>query len=70
LLGLALLRSSHHRLLTTRLAELVRADPLSLDGPGAEALVIGVIAGEMTMFDEPSAGVPAVEMDDLVLLAM
>jgi len=44
-------RPPYRFLLAAGLAELVGTDPLSFDGPGAKALVIGIIAGEMAMFD-------------------
>ena len=44
-----------------------RVRPLSLDGPGTEALVVGVVAGEVAVFDETADGVAAAVVDILVL---
>lgn len=46
---------------------LARLPPLSLDAPGTEALVVGVIAREVAMLDQPSTHVAAVVVDRLVL---
>ena len=56
--------------LSTGLASLVRTDPFSLDRPSSEALMFRIISSEMAMFDKPSASVPTVEMDDLVLYVL
>ena len=50
-----------------RMANLVGADPLTFDGPCAEALVMRVVAGKMTVLDQPATSVPAMKMDDLEL---
>jgi hypothetical protein len=47
LLGLA-----GHTLLATSLTHLVGTDPLPLDRPGAEALVVRIIASEMAVLDK------------------
>lgn len=59
--------AAHYLLLAARLAQLVRTDPLAFDGPGAEALVVWVIASKMAMFDQAAACVAAMEVDHLVL---
>jgi hypothetical protein len=41
-----------HSLLSTGLADLVGTDPFPLYGPGAEALVVGVIASKVAVFDQ------------------
>lgn len=56
-------------LVATGLANLVGADPFALDGPGAVALMIWVIASKVAVFDQSSAGVPTVEVDDFELAA-
>ena len=53
--------------MSTRLTDLVGADPFTFDGPRAETLVIRVITGEVAMLDQASAGVPAMKMDDFEL---
>ena len=64
---LCLLSTTHHSLLTALLADLVGADPFALDLPGAEAGVVGFVAGEVAVLDEAAAGVAAVEVDDFEL---
>lgn len=64
---LSLLSAAHHSLLTARLANLVGADPFTLDRPGAKALVVGIVASEVAVLDQTSAGVSAVEVDDFEL---
>jgi len=49
------------------LTDLIGADPFPLDRPCTEALVVRVIAGEVTVLDESAAGVTAMEVDDLEL---
>lgn len=51
----------------TRLAHLVGGDPLALDGPGADALVRGVVAREVAVLDQAAARVAAREVDDFEL---
>lgn len=48
-------------------ADLVGADPFALDRPGAEALVIGIVASKVTVLDESSARVSALEVNDFEL---
>ena len=55
-------------LLATGVADLVGADPFPLDRPGAEALVVRVVAGKVAVLDQAAAGVPAGEVDDFELL--
>jgi len=63
-----LLRPAHHGLLLPAgLTDLVGADPLALHGPRAEALVVGVVAGEVAVLDQAASGVAALEVDDFVL---
>ena len=64
LLGL-LLTAKHG--LATRLADLVGADPFTLNGPSTEALMVGIVASEVTVFDEATASVATAEVDDLEL---
>jgi hypothetical protein len=47
--------------------DLVGADPFPLDRPGAKALVVGVVAGEVAVLDQAAAGVPTGEVDDFEL---
>ena len=56
-----------HALLPTGLADLVRADPFALDGPGAKAFVIDIVASEVTMLDQATTRVFAREVDDFKL---
>lgn len=57
---LLLLRGpANNSLLAASVADLVGADPFPLDRPGAEALVVGVVAGEVAVLDEAAAGVSA-----------
>lgn len=69
LLLLLLLFSSpaNNSLLAASVTDLVGADPFPLDRPGAEALVVGVVAGEVAVFDQAAARVPAGEVDDFEL---
>jgi len=53
--------------LATLLANLVRTDPFALDRPGAKALVVGVVAGEVAVLDQAAASVSAVKVDDFEL---
>jgi hypothetical protein len=55
-------------LLAASVTDLVRADPFPLDRPGAEALVVWVVAGEVAVLDQAAAGVSAGEVDDFELL--
>lgn len=64
---LSLLGAAHHCLLPARLADLVGADPLTLDRPGAKALVVGVVASEVAVLDQTSTSVSAMEVDDFEL---
>jgi hypothetical protein len=64
---LCLLSAADIGLLAAFPADLVGADPFALDRPGAEALVVGIVAGEVAVLDEASAGVAALEVDDFEL---
>jgi hypothetical protein len=55
-------------LLAASVTDLVGADPFPLDRPGAEALVVWVVAGEVAVLDQAAAGVSAGEVDDFELL--
>ena len=46
---------------------LCRIRPFSLDGPGAEALMVGVVAGKVAVFDQTADGVTAAIVDVFVL---
>jgi hypothetical protein len=59
---------AHNALLAASVTDLVGVDPFPLDRPGAEALVVWVVAGEMTVLDQAAAGVPAGKVDDFELL--
>lgn len=48
-------------------AVLGRVRPLPLDGPGSEALVVRVIAGEVAVFDQATNGVATAIVNVLVL---
>lgn len=48
-------------------AVLSRVRPLSLDGPGPEALMVGVVAGKVAVFDQATNGVATAIVDVLVL---
>jgi hypothetical protein len=48
-------------------AILCRIRPLSLDGPGAEALMVWVVAGKVAVFDQAAGGVTAAVVDVFVL---
>ena len=54
-------------LLAASVTDLIGADPFQLDRPGAEALVVGVVAGEVAVLDQAAAGVSAGEVDDFEL---
>jgi hypothetical protein len=54
-------------LLAASVTDLVGADPFPLDRPGAEALVVWVVAGEVAVLDQAAAGVSAREVDDFEL---
>jgi hypothetical protein len=54
-------------LLAASVTDLIGADPFPLDRPGAEALVVGVVAGEVAVLDQAAAGVSAGEVDDFEL---
>ena len=56
-----------HTLLPTSLADLIGTDPLALDRPSAEALVVGVVPSKVTVFDQTTARVPAREVNDFIL---
>jgi hypothetical protein len=47
-----LLSLAGHALLTTSLAHLIGTDPFPLDRPGAEALVVRVVASEMAVLNK------------------
>ena len=51
----------------TSLADLIGTDPLALDRPGAEALVIGVVASKVAVFYQTATRVPAREVNDFIL---
>ena len=52
------------------MTDVVGADPFPLDRPGAEALVVWVVAGEVAVLDQAAAGVPAGEVDDFELFGV
>ena len=56
-------------MVATGLANLVGTDPFALNGPGAVALMIWIVAGKVAVFDQSSARVTTVEVDDLELAA-
>lgn len=62
-----LLRLAGHALLTTSLADLIGTDPLPLNRPGAEALVVGVVASKVAVLNQTTTRVPAREVYDLKL---
>lgn len=62
-----LLRPANRSVLATGLADLVGADPLALDAPGAEALVVRIVAGKVAVLDQAATRVLAFEVDDLEL---
>jgi hypothetical protein len=72
LLLLLLLLSSpaNDSLLAASVTDLVGTDPFPLDRPGAEALVVRVVAGEVAVLDQAAAGVPAGEVDDFELFVV
>jgi len=41
--------------------------PLSLDGPGTEALMVGIVAGKVAVLDQTAGGVTAAVVDVFVL---
>lgn len=51
------------------MARLVGADPFSLDRPGADALMIRIVASKVTVLDEAPTGMSAGEVDDLELVS-
>ena len=53
--------------LATSLANLVCAYPFALDRPGSDALMIGVVAGEVAVLDEAPPCVAALEVDEFEL---
>lgn len=63
---LRLLIPPHIRLLSTPLTHL-QTPPFALHDPCAETVMIGVVTGEMAMFDETATRVAAFEVDDFVL---
>lgn len=62
-----LLLTKEHCSLATRLADLVGTNPLSFDRPNAVALVIWVIASEVAMLYQTTAGVSALKVNNLEL---
>lgn len=56
-----------HTLLPTSLADLIGTDPLALDGPSAEALVVGVVASKVAVLYQTTTRVPAREVNDFIL---
>lgn len=62
-----LIRFAGHTLLPTSLADLIGTDPLPLDRPGAEALVVRVIASKVAVFYQTATRVPAREVNDFIL---
>lgn len=62
-----LIRLAGHTLLTTSLADLIGTDPLALNRPGTEALVVGVVASKMAVFYQTATRVPAREVNDFIL---
>ena len=56
-----------HTLLPTSLADLIGTDPLALDGPSAETLVVGVVASKVAVFYQTATRVPAREVNDFIL---
>lgn len=51
----------------TATAVLCRIRPLPLDGPGTEALMVGVVASKMAVLDQTASGVTAAVVDVFVL---
>ncbi len=64
---LDLLLTAYHCLPSASLTNLVRADPLSLDGPASSALMSRIVAGVVTMPDQAASGMSALKVDDLKL---
>lgn len=64
-----LLRPANRPLLAARLADLVGADPLAFDAPGAKALVVRVVTSKVAVLDQAATRVLAFEVDDLELIA-
>lgn len=62
-----MLHASSNSFLAARLANLVGADPFSLDRPGPGTLMVDVVPSKVAVLDQSTAGVAAVEVDDLVL---
>ena len=54
-------------LLPAGLADLIGTDPFALHRPGAEALVVGVIASKVAVFNQTATRVSAREVDDFIL---
>lgn len=52
------------------LAVLALAFPFALDDPWSEALVVRIVASEVAVLDQATAGVTAAEVDDLELDTM
>lgn len=62
-----LLGAARLELLSARLANLVRADPLAFNGPSTETSMIEVVAGKVAVLDEAASSMPTMEVDDFVL---
>ena len=62
-----LVRLAGHTLLPTSLADLIGTDPLALNRPGAEALMVGVVASKVAVFYQTTTRVSAREVDDFIL---
>jgi hypothetical protein len=58
---------SGHALLTTCLADLIGTDPLALNRPGTEALVVRVVASKVAVFYQTTTRVSAREVNDFIL---
>lgn len=56
-----------HTLLPTSLADLIGTDPLTLDGPSAEALMVRIIASKVAVFYQTATRMPAREVNDFIL---
>lgn len=70
LLLLLLSGPANDSLLAASVTDVVGADPFPLDRPGAEALVVGVVAGEVAVLNQAAAGMPAGEVDDFELFGV
>ena len=55
------------RMTKANVADLICADPFSLDGPRSVAPVIWLVASEMTVLDQATSCMAAEEVDDFVL---